>query len=473
MRGLAISVLLLACTAVASAQVFDSSTEKTKAQTKYGQVAGYIDQGVYTYKGIPYAQAERFMPAREPNVWQGVRSCRHWGPVCPQARNNGWRNDETAFFYQWNDGYQSEDCLRLNIWTKGLNDGKKRPVLFWLHGGGYTSGNGQEHPGYDGRNLAAKGDVVVVTINHRLNVLGYLDLSAFGEKYKESANVGMTDIVAALRWVKENIAYFGGDPDCVTIFGQSGGGGKVSTLLCMPSAQGLFHRAMVMSGSFLGSTPQQGAREVGEFTAWYLGLTSQTIDSIQRVPYERLLEAADKASGEVGRRNRARGNGVRVSWGPVNDGDIMPGIFENGSERISRNIPLLIGSTLNEFSSPEIDTRVRPAVIQQAALRSQEGDAPVYVYLSAYQVPTLDGRNHACHNSDIPFFFNNVLKSAQMTGATEEGLALGDKMSSALINFARTGNPNAKGLPNWPAFTPETEATMRFDAPKCEVIYKQ
>ena len=473
MRGLAISVLLLACTAVASAQVFDSSTEKTKAQTKYGQVAGYIDQGVYTYKGIPYAQAERFMPAREPNVWQGVRSCRHWGPVCPQARNNGWRNDETAFFYQWNDGYQSEDCLRLNIWTKGLNDGKKRPVLFWLHGGGYTSGNGQEHPGYDGRNLAAKGDVVVVTINHRLNVLGYLDLSAFGEKYKESANVGMTDIVAALRWVKENIAYFGGDPDCVTIFGQSGGGGKVSTLLCMPSAQGLFHRAMVMSGSFLGSTPQQGAREVGEFTAWYLGLTSQTIDSIQRVPYERLLEAADKASGEVGRRNRARGNGVRVSWGPVNDGDIMPGIFENGSERISRNIPLLIGSTLNEFSSPEIDTRVRPAVIQQAALRSQEGDAPVYVYLSAYQVPTLDGRNHACHNSDIPFFFNNVLKSAQMTGATKEGLALGDKMSSALINFARTGNPNAKGLPNWPAFTPETEATMRFDAPKCEVIYKQ
>ncbi len=473
MRGLAISVLLLACTAVASAQVFDSSTEKTKAQTKYGQVAGYIDQGVYTYKGIPYAQAERFMPAREPNAWQGVRSCRHWGPVCPQARNNGWRNDETAFFYQWNDGYQSEDCLRLNIWTKGLNDGKKRPVLFWLHGGGYTSGNGQEHPGYDGRNLAAKGDVVVVTINHRLNVLGYLDLSAFGEKYKESANVGMTDIVAALRWVKENIAYFGGDPDCVTIFGQSGGGGKVSTLLCMPSAQGLFHRAMVMSGSFLGSTPQQGAREVGEFTAWYLGLTSQTIDSIQRVPYERLLEAADKASGEVGRRNRARGNGVRVSWGPVNDGDIMPGIFENGSERISRNIPLLIGSTLNEFSSPEIDTRVRPAVIQQAALRSQEGDAPVYVYLSAYQAPTLDGRNHACHNSDIPFFFNNVLKSAQMTGATKEGLALGDKMSSALINFARTGNPNAKGLPNWPAFTPETEATMRFDAPKCEVIYKQ
>ena len=475
MKSTFIVLLMTALTTTASAQVFDSSTEKTLAQTKYGQVAGYIERGVYTYKGIPYAKAERFLPAQEPKAWQGVRSSRHWGPVCPQAKNNGWRNDETAFFYQWNDGYQSEDCLRLNIWTKGLNDGKKRPVLFWLHGGGYTSGNGQEHPGYDGRNLADKGDVVVVTINHRLNVLGFLDLSSFGEKYKESANVGMTDIVAALRWVKENIANFGGDPNCVTIFGQSGGGGKVSTLLSMPSAQGLFHRAMVMSGSFLGSTPQKEAREVGELTAWYLGLTTETIDSIQRVPYERLLEAANKASREVSNRHRDKhtGQGIRLGWGPVNDGNIMPGIFENGSERISNDIPLLIGSTLNEFSTPNIDQRVRPAVIQQATIRCQDGGAPVYVYLSAYQTPTLDGRNHACHNSDIAFCFNNVVKSAQMTGATKEGLALGDKMSNALLNFARTGNPNAKGLPKWPAFTPETEATMSFDAPKCEITYKK
>lgn len=459
---------------MSNAQVFDSSTKATTAQTTYGKVSGYIERGVYTYKGIPYAKAERFMTAQRPDAWTGIRSSRHWGPVCPQARNTGWRNDQTAFFYQWNDGFQSEDCLRLNIWTKGLNDGKKRPVLFWLHGGGYTSGNGQEHPGYDGRNLADKGDVVVVTINHRLNVLGFLDLSSFGDKYKGSANVGMTDIVAALQWVKENIAYFGGDPNCVTIFGQSGGGGKVSTLLCMPSAQGLFHRAMIMSGSFLGSTPQKEAREVGELTAWYLGLTSQTIDSIQHIPYERLLEASNKAFREVSQRHRDKkiGHGIRLGWGPVNDNDIMPGIFENGSERISHNIPLLIGSTLNEFSTPNIDERVRPAVIQQATLRSQPGDAPVYVYLSAYQVPTMDGNNHACHNSDIPFFFNNVLKSASMTGATKEGIALGDKMSSALINFARTGNPNAKGLPNWPIFTPNTKATMRFDAPKCEVIYK-
>jgi len=231
---------------------------------------------------------------------------------------------------------------------------------------------------------------------------------------------------------------------------------------------------MVMSGSFLGSTPQAEAREVGELTAWYLGLTSATIDSIQHVPYERLLDAANKAFREVSARHRDKriGHGIRLGWGPVNDGAVMPGIFENGSQLISNDIPLLIGSTLNEFSTPKEDQMVRPAVIQQATIRCNDGGAPVYVYLSAYQTPTLDGKNHACHNSDIPFFFNNVVKSAQMTGATKEGIALGDKMSSALLNFARTGNPNAKGLPQWPAFTPETEATMRFDAPKSTVITK-
>lgn len=455
-----------------SAQVFDSSTEATTAQTNYGKVSGYIDHGVYTYKGIPYAKAERFMPAERPDSWKKIRSSRHWGPVCPQAKNTGWRGDQTAFFYQWNDGFQSEDCLRLNIWTKGIANGKKRPVLFWLHGGGYTSGNGQEHPGYDGRNLADKGDVVVVTVNHRLNVLGFLDLSAFGEKYKGSANVGMTDIVAALRWVKENIAYFGGDPDCVTIFGQSGGGGKVSTLLCMPSAKGLFHRAMVMSGSFLGSTPQSLAQQVGIRTAELLGLSKENIDSIQRVPYEQLLSAANRAIGDVAKASKGVGPFGRVGWGPVNDGDIMPGIFENGTEKISNDIPLLIGSTLNEFSTPKVDRMVRQAVKTQAGIRVADDGAPVYVYLSGYQVPTMDGDFHACHNSDIPFFFNNVLKSASMTGATKEGIKLGEKMSGALINFARTGNPNAKGLPKWKPYSPEDEATMYFDAPKCRMMYK-
>ena len=456
-------------------------------KTALGDVKGFDNGRCEVFLGVPYAKAGRFEYAVMTDHWDGVLDATVMGATCPQNRNiHEHLENPTRRFYkkEYREGAEyamDEDCLNLNIWTPGTDE-KKRPVLFWLHGGGYTSGNGQEHPGYDGRNLADKGDVVVVTINHRLNVLGFLDLSAFGDKYKEPANVGMTDIVAALRWVKENIAYFGGDPDCVTIFGQSGGGGKVSTLLCMPSAQGLFHRAMVMSGSFLGSTPQKEAREVGELTAWYLGLTSATIDSIQRVPYEKLLDAANKAFGEVSRRNRDKqtGHGIRLGWGPVNDGDIMPGIFENGSEKKSNDVPLLIGSTLNEFSTPKVDEMVRPAVIQQATIRCQDGGAPVYVYLSAYQSPTMDGSFHACHNSDIPFFFNNVVKSAQMTGATKEGIALGEQMSSALLNFARTGNPNGpkgkmniKGLPQWPAFTPDTEATMRFDAPKSTVTTKQ
>lgn len=473
-RKTLLTLLALSFGAQLHAQVFDSSTKATLAQTRYGQVAGYIEGGVYTYKGIPYAKAARFQPAQAPDAWTGVRSSRHWGPVCPQPKNNGWRNDQTAFFYQWNDGFPDEDCLRLNIWTKGLIDGRKRPVLFWLHGGGYTTGNGQEHPGYDGRNLADKGDVVVVTINHRLNVLGHLDLSAFGEKYRESGNLGMTDIVAALRWVRDNIAYFGGDPNCVTIFGQSGGGGKVSTLMCMPSAHGLFHRAMVMSGSFLGSTPQEISREVGCLTAEYLGLTAQTIDSIQTVPYETLLDAAQKAINEVNARRQGEGGGRfgRVGWGPVNDGSVIPGVFENGCERLSNDIPLLVGSTLHEFTTPQVDEFVRQSVIRQAAMRCADNGAPVYVYLSAYEVPTVDGDFHACHCSDIPFFFNNVLKSASMTGATPEGLHLGDLMSSSLLNFARTGNPNADGLPQWSPFTVKDEATMRFDAPECRMMRK-
>ena len=467
-----ILLLALLISTSAQAQVFDSSTKVTTAQTKYGKVAGYIERDVYTYKGIPYGKVLRFMPAAKPDSWEGIRSCRHWGPVCPQYRYD-WTNDKTAFFYQWNEGYQDEDCLRLNIWTKGLNDGKKRPVLVWLHGGGFFSGNGQDHPGYDGRNLADKGDVVVVSLNHRLNALGYLDLSAFGEKYKYSGSVGMTDIVEALKWVKENIAYFGGNPDCVTIFGQSGGGGKVSTLLCMPSAKGLFHRAMIMSGSGMKGMKQGVAREVGKRTAELLGLNQETIDSIQRVPYLQLMAAADKAIKDVADKNKAtNGYHGRLMWGPIADGDVLPGIFENGCEKITSEVPLIIGSTLNEFNPPQIDTMVRQAVIGQATMRTGNGAAPVYVYLFAYQLPTMDGDFHACHNADIAFFFNNVLKSAQMTGATEEGFKLGDKMSSALINFARTGNPNADGLPTWAPFDPSKENTMWLDAPDCRIICK-
>ena len=238
----------------------NASSSTAVVRTAKGQVAGYIQGGVYIYKGIPYAKAERFRAPEETDEWDGIRSCRQYGPVCPQPARQGWANDEIAFAFNWNDGWSSEDCLRLNVWTPNIADSGKRPVMVWLHGGGYTAGSGQELPSYDGSSLAASEDVVVVTVNHRLNVLGFLDLSAFGEKYASSGNAGMLDIVAALKWVRNNIAAFGGDPSNVTIFGQSGGGGKVTTLLAMPSAKGLFHKAIVQSGSMLRTMESRYSR---------------------------------------------------------------------------------------------------------------------------------------------------------------------------------------------------------------------
>jgi para-nitrobenzyl esterase len=235
-----------------------------EVDTQAGRVGGYVHKGIYTFKGIPYGAttegASRFVPPSKPASWTGVRSSRQFGHVAPQAARTGWANDEESFMFSWDDGIQGEDCLRVNVWTPGIDDHGKRPVMVWLHGGGYAAGSGQELRSYDGENLARRGDVVVVTLNHRLNVLGYLDLSGYGDKYAGSANAGMLDIVAALEWVRDNIAAFGGDPGRVTIFGQSGGGGKVSVLMGMPAAKGLFHRAIVESGSTLRVRTQESSR---------------------------------------------------------------------------------------------------------------------------------------------------------------------------------------------------------------------
>src|SRR5574344_1206320 len=268
-------------------------------QIQSGKVCGYIDNGVYIYKGIPYAKAERFMPPKAPDKWEGIRSSRAYGPTAPQGKRMGWYSDEQAFAFNWDDGYADENCLRVNIWTPGINDGKKRPVMVWLHGGGYSAGSGQELPSYDGRNLADKGDVVVVTLNHRLNVLGFLDLSAYGEKYAHSGNAGLLDIVAALDWVQANIASFGGDAQNVTIFGQSGGGGKVSTLLATPSAKGLFHKAIIQSGSMLRTMEATYSRRIGTAVVEELGLKPSQLDQLQTIPYEKLLAAGETAIKKV------------------------------------------------------------------------------------------------------------------------------------------------------------------------------
>jgi para-nitrobenzyl esterase len=493
------------------------------AATRAGRVAGYIRRGIFTFKGIPYADnsagPNRFMPPVKPKSWEGVRSSRQYGYVAPQGPRAGWSNDEEAFMFTWDDGVQNEDCLRVNVWTPALGDAKKRPVMVWLHGGGYTAGSGQELRSYDGENLARRGDLVVVSLNHRLNVLGYLDLSKFGEQYAASGNVGMLDIVAALEWVRDNIENFGGDPQKVTIFGQSGGGGKVSTLMAMPAAKGLFHRAIVESGSILQGIAQENAQKLTEVIVGELGLTAATIGQMQTLTYQQILTAADKVLRE--RRPKLPGgipNFRRLStllgFGPVVDGKILPNHpFDPGAPTISADIPMIIGTTLNEFvtalnhpeyeamSEADLETRVREiygdrtigvigafrqrtpqakpfdlwsriaasgvrgSAIEQAKLKAAQGRAPAYLYWFSWQTPILSGRPRAFHCAEIAFVFDNTDRCETMTGGGAEARALAGQMCDAWIQFARTGNPNHPRLPNWPAFSPETIPTMIFDHP--------
>ncbi|WP_418825719.1 carboxylesterase/lipase family protein [Phocaeicola sp.] len=486
-----------------------ASSDIAVTSTQYGKVAGYLENNIFTFKGIPYAKAERFMPPVAPDQWDGIRSSRAYGPTCPQTERMGWQSDEQAFAFNWDDGFPGEDCLRVNIWTQGLKDGKKRPVMVWLHGGGYAAGSGQELPSYDGAALSKKGDVVVVTLNHRLNVLGFLDLSAYGGKYAQSVNVGLLDLVAALRWVHNNIENFGGDPSNVTIFGQSGGGGKVSTLLATPSAKGLFQKAIVQSGSMQRTMESKYSRQIAAATLEELGIQPENIDKLQSTPYKTLLAAGEKAIAKV--RKEAEKEGIHsfiFGWGPTVDGNILPKQPEEQTE-LSKDIPMMIGTTLHEFcistyvpalrnatldqakemlkakygdktdeyievfkkvypaATPKdlIDTDVtfRPTAIEQGNWKAAQHAAPVYMYQFAWESPIMDGILRSTHCMEIAFVFDNIARCASMTGGGKDAQALADKMSSAWIQFARTGNPSVEGLPVWEPYTAEKGATMIFN----------
>lgn len=494
-----------------------ASSSVAVAQTANGKVAGYIQDGVTIFKGIPYAKANRFEAPVQADSWEGIRSCRQYGPVSPQGARSGWANDEIAFAFNWNDGVQGEDCLRLNVWTPAL-DSRKRPVMVWLHGGGYSAGSGQELPSYDGTSLAFAEDVVVVSINHRLNVLGFLDLSAYGEKYAKSANAGLLDIVASLKWVRDNIAAFGGDPSNVTIFGQSGGGGKVTTLLATPCAKGLFHKAIVQSGSMLRTMESKYSRKIGIATVRNLGLDASSIDKISEVPYGELLAAGEKAIAQV--KAEADRDGVAsfiFGWAPTVDGDVLPSQpFDPQAPAISADIPMIIGTTRHEFSMTtyvpalrnagreevigilkgrygegterflelfakaypgskpadmlDADFVFRPSAIEQALRKSLQGAAPVYMYMFNWESPVLDGILRSTHCMEIPFVFNNADRHASMTGGGAQAMELASKMSHCWAEFARCGKPSAEGLPEWEPFEAEKRAVMFFDN-TCKMSY--
>lgn len=487
------------------------SSPSAVVRTTAGRLRGITRDKVSAFFGVPYgastAGVRRFMPPVKPDSWTGVRDALEFGPRSPQGPSG--LIPEVAATDRREPA--SEDCLRLNVWTPGPGKGR-RPVMVWLHGGGYSQGSGAFII-YDGANLACRHDVVVVTVNHRLNVFGYLYLAELGgEKYAGSSNVGMLDIVAALGWVRDNIAAFGGDPNNVTIFGQSGGGGKVSTLMAMPSAKGLFHRAVVESASAIRGVPRDEATKSAEAYLARLGVKSNQIDEVQKMPAEQLVAAMGSGG--------ATGGGLRLA--PVVDGHSLPrNPFDPDAPEISATVPLLIGSVETEVTfmrgtpldpmdndtlrthvkqvlrgadegsvdrlidvyrkgRPNIsntdlylilasDATFRTGVLTEAERKADQGMASVYVYYFTWKSPVRDKMLRTFHTLEIPFVFDNVDLATAMTGSGQDRYALEDKISSAWAAFARTGNPSHKGLPNWPAFNTKQRATMILNT-ECEVV---
>lgn len=474
-----------------------TADDSTVVTVTGGQVSGGVDDGIYTYLGVPYAQAtEWFVRAEEVTPWQGVAEHTEYGAMSPQA----------SFF--GTDG-QDNNCQNLNLWTPALNDGGKRPVMVWLHGGGFSSGSANEAQ-TNGKNLAKTQDVVVVTVNHRLGAAGYLNLSAYGEKYKDSANVGMWDVIDALRWVQDNIETFGGDPDNVTVFGQSGGGAKVLTLMATPYAEGLFHKGILQSGATETVGPVLTSEEVSlritELVLEKLGLDESNIEDIQTVGFSAVNEAGTEALQQVAEEYQIEspfGGSYSYEWEPVVEGDFLPTdpVTQDGFAAAGANIPILIGSNLNEWammtggmgldadmaesevlerltetygdSAQEIldafkaaypkeapvnalavDSMLRVPILRTMTHKADQNGAPVYAYLFTHGAP-------ACfHGAEIPYAFANAQNDADIN----------TMMSGIWAAFARTGSPQTDALPQWEPYTRQGGATMLLNSDP-ELVY--
>jgi para-nitrobenzyl esterase len=461
--------------------------------TTYGKVRGVEAKGTWLFRGIPYggdtSGKNRFMPPTKPAAWSGVRDCADWGHIAPQKVSTGTVSDYTRMV-GWNNyrGGLSEDCLNLNIWAP-VGGGSKHAVMVAFHGGGFTSGSGNL-VALEGDHLVREGDVVVMTVNHRLGALGYTDLSGVGgPEYATSGVAGMMDCVAALQWVRDNIANFGGDPNTVMIFGQSGGGAKCSTLMCMPSAKGLFHRAAMQSGSTLRLTHHDVARKNAQALLDKLGIAPGDLGKLQALPFEQVIAA----QGQVG---------------PVVDGVVVPrDPFDPDAPAISANVPMIIGTCLEDQGLSMTDWDIdasglktwtesqapgkadmvlaeyrklypnkRPFLIKamiatdkawrrnavlQAERKVAQGAAPAFMYRWDWPTPAQGGKFGAIHGTDLSMSFANP--QTDVGTNTPEARLMAKRLGAAYIAFAKTGDPNTAAIPHWPPYNPTQRPVMVFN----------
>jgi para-nitrobenzyl esterase len=482
-----------------------SGTRTVVAGTRHGRVRGSVEQSVHAFRGIRYGAdtaPTRFQPPRAPQAWPGVADALAYGASAPQRGKEGQEG--------------SEDCLFLNVWTPGLGDGARRPVLFYIHGGGFDTGAGSS-PLYDGSRLCARGDVVVVTVNHRLNAFGYLYLGQLGDAdYAASGNAGQLDLVQALQWVRDNIAGFGGDPGNVTVFGQSGGGAKIATLMAMPAGRDLFHRAWTMSGQQVTAAGPRAATQRAQRFLETVGIDPAAVDAVARLralPPERILDGTSA-------RDFSRIEDTRLYFGPVMDSEVLPRHpFWPDAPAQSSAIPMVIGNTRDETraflgNDPQnfaldwdtlparleknqfVDIRVdrvvdeyrrlypqatasevffaattagrswRGAVEElEARARQEQPNAPTWAYQLDWGSPLDGGRFRAFHTLDIPLVFDNIRQPGSRTGDGADAQKMADAMSGALLALARHGDPNHAGLARWEPYSMARRQTMLFDVP--------
>ena len=471
-----------------------------EVRTQAGVLRGFMEDDVYSFRGVRYARAERFRSPQPVEPWEGVVPATDFGYVCPQITPPHLGGEIMNPHRFWPE---NEDCLNLNIWTRSLDPGAKQPVMVWLHGGGYTGGNAIEMIAYDGDNQARCGGVVSVTVNHRLNVLGFLDLSDYDPAYQSSGNVGIIDLQAALQWIHDNIAQFGGDPDNVTIYGQSGGGGKVTTLMQMPCADGLYHRAIIESGIIHlegpANTPMRITKEAAAENARQLVGHVGDWKALTTMPLAELMRACRETFTN------------HMIWTPVpGAGDYAGDPGQVGLRPETKDIPVMIGSTLCEFgfglpasdksamseeekaalitarhgdragivreafhkAYPNVNevyavTAVpmgfRSDVVDYCAKRAAMADAPVYQYVMACE-SAVNGGTMSWHCAEIPFIFHNAERVGAVWNGDQTWITQ-DEMFGAWINFARSGNPNHDKLAPWRPYTADDHACMVFGAP--------